>query len=75
MTKPETKNAKPETALTPRQQEVLKAIASGKPRKQVADELGVTQGTLRIHVQNIFSRLNIHSITEAIRHAARLSLL
>lgn len=61
--------------LTPRQREVLKAIASVKPPKQAADDLGITWHTFRTHRKNIYERLGIHSLAEAIRHAAKMSLL
>ena len=68
-------SATAEQPLTPRQREVLKALATGRPRKQLADELGVTHNTLRIHCQQIYARLQIHSAVEAVRAAGKMSLL
>jgi DNA-binding NarL/FixJ family response regulator len=53
--------------LTPRQREVLRALASGAPRKQLAPELGMSENTLRNHCQEAFLRLEIHSEIEAVR--------
>lgn len=61
--------------LTPRQKQVLAGIGTGRPRKQVADDLKMSPGTLRTHCESIFRRLNIHSAPEAVRVAVTAGLV
>jgi DNA-binding NarL/FixJ family response regulator len=51
--------------LTHRQIEVLNFIAAGKSNQAIAGELGLTTGTIKMHVSAIFKRLNVSSRTEA----------
>lgn len=51
--------------LTERQVEVLDLIAIGKSNQAVAGELGLTTGTIKMHVSAIFKRLGVSSRTEA----------
>lgn len=59
----------PDTAgvdkLSPREQEVLALLAQGRLYKEIADQLGITLGTLRTHQQRIYEKLHVHSRTEA----------
>jgi DNA-binding NarL/FixJ family response regulator len=57
--------------LTPREVEVLQALADGKRSELVARELGMSRNTLRTHVQNILLKLRVHSKVEAIVAAIR----
>ena len=43
--------------LSPREREVALLVARGLTNKQVAGELGVTEGTVKIHVHNIFRKV------------------
>lgn len=60
--------------LTPRQREVLAAVASGRPRKQLADEMGITPRTFECHCFEIYRRLNVSSAIEATRVAVAAGL-
>jgi DNA-binding NarL/FixJ family response regulator len=51
--------------LTEREREVLRLIAKGLSNKEVAQILNLTKGTVKIHVSNILSKLNVSSRTEA----------
>jgi DNA-binding NarL/FixJ family response regulator len=51
--------------LTPRQIEVLEFLILGKSNQAIADELGLTTGTIKLHVSAIFTRLKVSSRTEA----------
>jgi DNA-binding NarL/FixJ family response regulator len=57
--------------LTRRETEVLQLIASGKTDKEIAQALGITERTVRYHLQNINGRLGtatrIAAVAEAIR--------
>ncbi len=51
--------------LTQRQVEVLEFIAEGKSNQAIGSELGLTTGTIKMHVSAIFKRLRVSSRTEA----------
>ncbi len=55
--------------LTPRQWELLRLVAAGHTNGQIARRLGVSEGTVRIHLQNIYGRLQVSSRTAAVTHA------
>jgi DNA-binding NarL/FixJ family response regulator len=57
--------------LTPRQREILQLMAEGVPPREIAARLEVSPLTLRTHVQNILTRLAVHSKVEAIAVALR----
>ena len=60
-----------EDYLTVREQEVMQLMSDGKTNKQIADELGLTEGTVKTHVTNILEKLKVtsrsHAIVEALR--------
>jgi DNA-binding NarL/FixJ family response regulator len=55
--------------LTPRQQELLRLVAAGHTNAQIARRLGLSEGTVRIHLQNIYTRLGVSSRTAAVTRA------
>jgi DNA-binding NarL/FixJ family response regulator len=55
--------------LTPRQRELLQLVAAGHTNAQIARRLGVSDGTVRIHLQNIYARLQVPSRTAAVTRA------
>ena len=57
--------------LTPRQIEILQMMADGVPAARIAERLGVSSATFRTHVQNLITRLGVHSKTEALALAIR----
>jgi DNA-binding NarL/FixJ family response regulator len=61
--------------LTPREQQVLRELADGHPSKGIADRLGISENTVETHRKNIYSKLGIHSATEAVRVAVKTFLL
>jgi len=61
--------------LTPRELEVLQLLADGLSNKQMAQRLGVSEHTVKFHVNAILSKLDAHSRTEAVTRAARLGLI
>jgi DNA-binding NarL/FixJ family response regulator len=62
-------------ALTDRELEVLNLMASGMTNKEIAYQLGVTAGTVKVHIHNIFSKLNVNRRTKAIAEAKRKNIL
>ena len=61
--------------LTPRQIDVIRAVAEGKSNKQIAYELGLSEGTVKLHVTQILKLLNVNNRTGAVREAERLGVL
>ncbi len=61
--------------LTPRQIDVIRAVAEGKSNKQIAYELGLSEGTVKLHVTAILKLLNVNNRTGAVREAERLGVL
>jgi two-component system, NarL family, nitrate/nitrite response regulator NarL len=51
--------------LTHREWEVLRCIMDGLSTQQMADRLGVQRGTVRTHVQNLLTKLSVHSRLQA----------
>ena len=61
--------------LSPRQIDVLKLIAEGKSNKQIAYELGLTEGTVKLHVTAILKLLNVYHRTGAVAAAKHVGIL
>ena len=61
--------------LTARQLEILPLLAEGLPNKQIAGLLGVTEGTVKQHLKDLFKRLSASNRTQAVKEARRLRLL
>lgn len=61
--------------LTNREQEVLQLLAEGLTNKQIAARLGISENTIKYHVNSVFGKLNAESRTEAVMRAARLGWL
>jgi DNA-binding NarL/FixJ family response regulator len=61
--------------LTPRELEVLRALAEGLASNQICERLFIAPNTLRTHVQNIMSKLRVHSKLEAVAVALRYRLV
>jgi DNA-binding NarL/FixJ family response regulator len=67
---------KPGTAgLTLREVEVLRLVAAGMTNPAIASELGVTNHTVRRHLQNIFTKLDVPSRAAAATIALRQRLI
>src|SRR2546430_5923915 len=61
--------------LTPRELEVLAAMADGVSNKAIARRLGISFHTAKFHVAAILAKLNADSRTEAVARAAQLGLV
>jgi len=72
-------NAAPEAlataGLTNREIEVLRLIATGATNREVADALVISEGTVKNHLSNIFSRLGLRDRTQAVMYARERGLL
>lgn len=73
----EDKAANPFSALTPREYEILTLLAEGQSNKVIARNLGISDGTVKLHVKAILRKLNVSSrITAAVmavEHGIRAS--
>lgn len=62
--------------LTPGQMRVLELLTEGKTNRQIAEMLGVTEGTVKIHVSAIFKAMNVSNRSQALllasKHRARI---
>ena len=58
-------------SLTPREREVLQALADGLSDKEIAERLYVSAGTVRNHVVRVLRKLGVHSRLQALVFAAR----
>jgi two-component system, LuxR family, response regulator FixJ len=56
-------------ALTPREREVLDGLAKGLPNKTIAYDLGISPRTVEIHRANLMTKLDVRSLSEALRIA------
>ena len=62
-------------SLTPREQEVMRLLAEGLSRKEIAEKLFISPKTVENHRTSIMNKLGLHSAMELIRYAARLGLI
>jgi DNA-binding NarL/FixJ family response regulator len=61
--------------LTPHESELLKLVVDGHHYKTAARELGISTNTVSFHLKNIYSKLQVHSKTEAVAKALREHLI
>jgi DNA-binding NarL/FixJ family response regulator len=64
-----------DTALTPRELQVLKLLAEGHSYKSAAAELDLSIETIRFHVMHVYRKLHVHSKSEAVALALRRGLV
>ena len=57
--------------LTEREMDVLKLVAQGLTNQEIADQLVISEGTVRTHVSNILSKLHLANRTQAALYALR----
>jgi DNA-binding NarL/FixJ family response regulator len=50
--------------LTPREVEVARMVAGGLRNKQIADKLSISEGTVKIHLHNIYGKLDVNGRLE-----------
>ena len=60
--------------LTARQLDVLRLLSKGEPNKVIARQLGLTEGTVKIHIAGILRGLQVRNRTEAVVRARELGL-
>jgi two-component system, NarL family, response regulator len=61
--------------LTPRELATLRLMAEGKSNKEVANELGISERTVKTHLGHLFEKLGVTNRTEAVKVATRRGLV
>jgi DNA-binding NarL/FixJ family response regulator len=64
-----------EDAMSEREVQVLSLVALGKRNKEIAADLTIAEDTVKMHVRNIFSKLNVTDRTEAVTVALRRGII
>ena len=62
------------TSLTSREREVMSLVVSGRLNKQVADELGISEITVKAHRGKLMRKMHAESLPHLVKMAARLRL-
>jgi DNA-binding NarL/FixJ family response regulator len=65
----------PRSHLSPRELDVLKLMIMGKRNKEIATQLDITEGTVKIHVSNILVKLGAADRTEAVTQALQRGIV
>ena len=60
--------------MTPREQEVIAFVSAGLLNKQIADELGVSEITVKVHRGNAMRKMQATSLADLMRMAQTLGL-
>jgi DNA-binding CsgD family transcriptional regulator len=61
--------------LSEREREILRLVASGASNKQIAHALTISTNTVKVHLRNIFTKIEVGSRTEAAMYAVRAGLV
>jgi DNA-binding NarL/FixJ family response regulator len=64
-----------EDTISEREVQVLSLVAVGKRNKEIAADLSIAEDTVKMHVRNIFSKLNVTDRTEAVTVALRRGII
>jgi DNA-binding NarL/FixJ family response regulator len=74
-TEPSHEGEAQKAGLTPSEERVLEALARGLSNREIAQELWLTQQTVKFHLTNIYRRLGVTNRTEAVRYAYKHRLV
>ncbi len=61
--------------LSERELEILRILATGASNREIAQQLFITEGTVKNHVTNILGKLNVRDRAQAVLHARELGLI
>jgi NarL family two-component system response regulator LiaR len=62
-------------SITPREQQVLGLLATGRSNKEIARELGVSPNTVKTQLASLYQKLEVERRTQAIQKARELALI
>ncbi len=65
----------PVETLTPREMDVLRLLALGRPNREIADALGLSDETVKTHVSHLLAKLQVENRTKAIVEALKRGLV
>ncbi len=65
----------PRSQLSPRELDVLRLVVLGKRNKEIASTLDISEGTVKVHVSNILSKLSVTDRTEAVAVALQRGIV
>lgn len=68
------KSVEPEFNLSTRESEVLQHLSTGLSYQEISNNLNVSNGTIRKHVENIYRKLQVHNKVEAVQKANKFKL-
>ena len=60
--------------LTPREREVIVMVASGMPNKQIADKIGTTENTVKVHRSRAMEKMHADSLADLVRMVEKLEI-
>jgi len=60
--------------LTARERELLALVVSGKPNKQIADAIGISEFTVKVHRANLTRKMQAESLADLVRMSVRLNV-
>jgi DNA-binding NarL/FixJ family response regulator len=63
------------TMVTPRELQIVKMIAGGLRNKEIAGRLAISEGTVKIHLHNIYEKLGVDGRLELLLHARQHGLV
>ena len=61
--------------LSKKQQEILELFADGYNREDVVDEMGISINTVKTHINNLYTKLDVQNRTEAVNRAKELGII
>lgn len=62
-------------SLTPREKELMQFVTRGLLNKQVADQMGISEITAKVHKRRVMEKMSVRSVSELVRAADKLKLL
>ena len=60
--------------LTPRERDVMKLVITGMLNKQIAGELGIEEGTVKIHRGRVMAKMGVPSVAELVRLCSKIAV-
>lgn len=61
--------------LSEREREILRLVATGLSNQQIANQLGISPNTVKVHLRNVFGKISVASRTEATMYAVRAGIV